>query len=148
MEARDAGLGLERAFREERDGLALLERAQDPARVAAALVAVVPLDEMVAEPAQQGADERQARGLFLDDEAEARRQEREQQRAVDVARVVRDDDAGRLRQPFEAEPADGQAAEAEVRAACGARGGPARFEPRQGEDRQGGEQRRQSAAGP
>ena len=56
MKARDAGLRVERAFREERDGVALLEGAQDPARVAAALVAVLALDEMVAEPVQQGAD--------------------------------------------------------------------------------------------
>ncbi len=114
MKARDPGLRVERALREECDGIALFEGAQDAARIPAALVAIVALDEMVAEPVQQDADQRQAGGFLLDHEAEARRQEGEQERAVDVAGVIRDDDAGPRRQPLETQAKDRQAAEAEV----------------------------------
>ena len=114
--------------------------SQDAPRVAAALVAIGALDEVVAEAVQQEADERQARGFLLDHEAEARRQQREEERPVEVARMIRDDDAGARRQAFEPGRAHAKAAEPEVRAADRARRGPARLEAGQGEDRQGGEQ--------
>jgi hypothetical protein len=103
----------ERPLGEESQRLATGRGAQHPARVGGALATVESLDEFRAEPAQQQAGERHAHHFPLDDEGETGRQGRLQDDAVEVALVVRDQDAGAGWQAVRARHSEADAREPE-----------------------------------
>src|SRR5436190_19368484 len=99
------------------------------------IVAVVAIDEGGAEPPQQKAGDRHAAHLMLDQIREAGRQRGRQDDAVEIARVIRDDDA-RVRWLYRiAFDADGAADRDEEEPRGASSEAPAAVEPRRdGED--------------
>ncbi len=108
VESLQAQTRVERALGKEHQRMACLRTLHDAPRGAMPAPGGLAIDELGADPPQQETDHREARGLALDHEAEAWRERRLHDDAIQVARVIRHQDAGVGGQEFEPGHADRQ----------------------------------------
>lgn len=95
VEFADPGPLDERAFGKEGERLPGVRSFDQSSRIHSASVAIEPVHELRTDAPQQQSREGYFRNFFLDDEAEAGGEERFEYNAIDIARVIRDDDARR-----------------------------------------------------
>ena len=130
VEASQAGLGSERAFRKKGQRFLLSGMREDTPGVRGAFRGVDAIDERRTNALQQKIGKWDIRHLPLDDESEPWRQYGGQKNTVDIARVVGNRHAGFVRQVGQAGDPRAGADEPENQSCCDLHDAPASFLPR------------------